>query len=145
MSSVSGRNSILVQIPDKCPAGSNAAENGFKTICEIGEERIRLAGKNIKAEIDKENEQLELDAEPKPYPDLGFRVLRIDSSNFKNFYLTPGETAQESLFDFADNVKEGRSDLDLLFEVLPKLAIPYSAKIEERMLAGKKVYFVDGD
>ena len=139
------RSSILVQIPDKCPIGSNAAENGFKTICEIGEERIRLVGKNIKAQIDKENEQLELGAEPKPYPDLGFRVLRIDSSNFKDFYLTPGETAQESLFDFADNVKEGRSDLDLLFEVLPKLGIPYSAKIEERMLAGRKVFFVDGD
>ena len=76
---------------------------------------------------------------------MGFRVLRIDSSNFKDFYLTPGETAQESLFDFADNVKEGRSDLDLLFEVLPKLGIPYSAKIEERVLAGKKVFFVDGD
>lgn len=139
------RNSILVQIPDKCPIGSNAAENGFKTICEIGEERIRLVGKNIKAQIDKENEQLELGAEPKPYPDLGFRVLRIDSSNFKDFYLTPGETSQESLFDFADNVKEGRSELDLLFEVLPKLGIPYSAKIEVRMLAGRKVFFVDGD
>ena len=111
----------------------------------IGEERIRRAGAKIAVDIDKENKQLELGAEPKPYPDLGFRVLRIDSSNFKDFYLTPGETAQESLFDFADNVKEGRSDLDLLFEVLPKLGIPYSAKIEERMLAGRKVFFVDGD
>lgn len=118
---------------------------GFNTICEIGEERIRRAGAKIAADIDKENEQLELGAEPKPYPDLGFRVLRIDSSNFKDFYLTPGETSQESLFDFADNVKEGRSELDLLFEVLPKLGIPYSAKIEERMLAGRKVFFVDGD
>ena len=139
------RNSILVQIPDKCPDGSNAAENGFRTICEIGEERIRRAGAKIAADIDKENEQLQLGADPKSYPDLGFRVLRIDSSNFKDFYLTPGETSQESLFDFADNVKEGRSDLDLLFEVLPKLGIPYSAKIEERILAGKKVFFVDGD
>lgn len=71
-------------------------------------------------------------------------MLRIDSSNFKDFYLTPGETAQESLFDFADNVKEGRSDLDLLFEVLPKLGIPYSAKIEERMLAGRRLLLFDG-
>lgn len=139
------RKFIMVQLDEPCEDGTVAKQMGFNTICEIGEERIRRAGARIAADIDKENEQLELGAEPKPYPDLGFRVLRIDSSNFKDLYLTPGETAQESLFDFADNVKEGRSDLDLLFEVLPKLGIPYSAKIEERMLAGKKVFFVDGD
>lgn len=132
------RRFALVQIPEE-------ASGQFSTLTEIGEERIRRAGAKIAADIDKENEQLELGAKPKPFPDLGFRVLRIDSSNFKDFYLTPGETAQESLFDLADNVKEGRSDLDLLFEVLPKLGIPYSAKIEERMLAGRKVFFVDGD
>ncbi len=139
------RKFILVQLPEDCLEGTKAYKDGYRTICEIGEKRIRRAGAKIAADIDKENEQLELGAEPKPYPDLGFRVLRIDSSNFKDFYLAPGETSQESLFDFADNVKEGRSDLDLLFEVLPKLGIPYSAKIEERMLAGKKVFFVDGD
>ena len=132
------RRFLLVQIPEE-------TSGQFSTLTEIGEERIRRAGAKIAADIDKENEQLELGADPKPYPDLGFRCLRIDSSNFKDFYLTPGKTAQENLFDFADNVKEGRSDLDLLFEVLPKLGIPYSAKIEERMLAGKKVFFVDGD
>ena len=136
---------ILVQIPELLDEEAEARQFGFKSICDLGEERIRRAGEKIRAEIDEANQQLKLDAEPEPYPDLGFRVLRIDSSNFKDFYLTPGETAQESLFDFADNVKEGRSDLDLLFEVLPKLGIPYSAKIEERMLAGKKVFFVDGD
>lgn len=133
-----GRRFVLVQIPEE-------TTGQFSTLTEIGEERIRRAGSKIAADIDKENEQLKLGAKPKPYPDLGFRVLRIDSSNFKDFYLTPGETSQESLFDFADNVKEGRSDLDLLFEVLPKLGIPYSAKIEERMLAGRKVFFVDDD
>lgn len=138
------RRFVLVQLPELCE-GNEAAKAGYKTICDLGEERIRRAGAKIAAEIDEANKQLELGAEPKPYPDLGFRVLRIDSSNFKDFYLTPGETAQESLFDFADNVKEGRSDLDLLFEVLPKLGIPYSAKIEERMLADRKVFFVDGD
>lgn len=132
------RRFVLVQIPEM-------TTGQFSTLTEIGEERIRRAGAKIAAGIDESNKQLELGAEPKPYPDLGFRVLRIDSSNFKDFYLTPGETAQESLFDFADNVKEGRSDLDLLFEVLPKLGIPYSAKIEERVLADKKVFFVDGD
>lgn len=136
---------ILVQIPELLDEEAEARQFGFKSICDLGEGRIRRAGEKIANEIDESNKQLELGAEPKPYPDLGFRVLRIDSSNFKDFYLTPGETSQESLFDFADNVKEGRSDLDLLFEVLPKLGIPYSAKIEERMLAGKKVFFVDGD
>ena len=139
------RKFILVQLPEVCLESTKAYKDGYRTICEIGEERIRRAGAKIATEIDEANKQLELGAEPKPYPDLGFRVLRIDSSNFKDFYLTPGETSQESLFDFADNVKEGRSELDLLFEVLPKLGIPYSAKIEERMLAGRKVFFVDGD
>ena len=128
---------ILVQIPELLDEGAEARQFGFKSICDLGEERIRRAGEKIANEIDESNKQLELGAEPKPYPDLGFRVLRIDSSNFKDFYLTPGETSQESLFDFADNVKEGRSELDLLFEVLPKLGIPYSAKIEERVLAVK--------
>lgn len=139
------RRFIMVQLPENCGDNPSAIKHGYKTLCDLGEDRINRAGAKIAADIDKENEQLELGAEPKPYPDLGFRVLRIDSSNFKDFYLTPGETSQESLFDFADNVKEGRSDLDLLFEVLPKLGIPYSAKIEERVLAGKKVFFVDGD
>ena len=132
------RKVILVQIPEEI-SGS------YPTLCSFSEERIRRAGAKVAAEIDKENEQLELGAEPKPYPDLGFRVLRIDSSNFKDFYLTPGQTEQANLFDYVDNVKEGRTDLDLLFEILPKLGIPYSAKIEERTLAGKKVFFVDDD
>lgn len=139
------RTVISVQLNAVCELNSVADRAGLHTICELGEERIRRAGEKIRAEIDEANQRLKLGAEPKPYPDLGFRVLRIDSSNFKDFYLTPGETAQESLFDFADNVKEGRSDLDLLFEVLPKLGIPYSAKIEERMLGGRKVFFADGD
>lgn len=139
------RRFIMVQLPENCGDNPSAIKHGYKTLCDLGEDRINRAGAKNAADIDKGNEQLELGAEPKLYPDLGFRVLRIDSSNFKDFYLTPGEISQESLFDFADNVKEGRSDLDLLFEVLPKLGIPYSAKIEERVLADKKVFFVDGD
>lgn len=139
------RRFVMVQLPENCGDNPSAIKHGYKTLCDLGEDRINRAGAKIAADIDKGNEQLELGAEPKLYPDLGFRVLRIDSSNFKDFYLTPGEISQESLFDFADNVKEGRSDLDLLFEVLPKLGIPYSAKIEERVLADKKVFFVDGD
>ena len=132
------RRFVLVQIPEE-------TSGQFSTLTEIGEERIRRAGAKIASEIGEANKQLELGAEPKAYPDLGFRVLRIDSSNFKDSYLTPGETEQASLLDLIDSVKEGRGDLDLLFEVLPKLGIPYSAKIEERELCGKKVFFVDDD
>ena len=134
---------ILVQIGEELGEKSEGRQFGMRTLCDLGEERIRLAGEKIRAEIDEANQQLEIGADPKPYPDLGFRVLRIDSSNMKDSYLKPGETAQASLFDQVDNVKEGRADLDLLFEVLPKFRIPYSAKIEERMLADKKVFFVD--
>lgn len=139
------RRFIMVQLPEVIDEATEAGKEGYATICDLGEERIRRAGTKIATGIDETNKQLELGAEPKPYPDLGFRVLRIDSSNFKDSYLTPGEIEQAGLFDLVDNVKEGRSELDLLFEVLPKLGIPYSAKIEERMLAGKKVFFVDGD
>ena len=139
------RRYVMVQLPEDCSDNQAAAEHGYSTLCDLGEERIRRAGAKIAAEIDEANKQLELNAEPKPCPDLGFRVLRIDSSNFKDSYLTPSETEQASLLDLIDNVKEGRSDLDLLFEVLPKLGIPYSAKIEERELCGKKVFFVDDD
>ena len=139
------RRYVMVQLPEDCSDNQAAAEHGYSTLCDLGEERIRRAGAKIAAEIDEANKQLELNAEPKPCPDLGFRVLRIDSSNFKDSYLTPSETEQASLLDLIDNVKEGRSDLDLLFEVLPKLGIPYSAKIEERELCSKKVFFVDDD
>ena len=128
------RKAILVQYPQAIAEQSEAWGAGFHTICDIALSRLRAVSKRINEEHIGE-----------AFCDTGFRVLRIDSSNFKDSYLTPGEISQESLFDFADNVKEGRSDLDLLFEVLPKLGIPYSAKIEERVLAGKKVFFVDGD
>lgn len=137
------RRFIMVQLPEDVDGSTEAGKAGYATICDLGEERIRRAGEKIRAEIDEANQQLEIGADPKPYPDLGFRVLRIDSSNMKDSYLTPGETTQASLFDQVDNVKEGRTDLELLFEVLPKFRIPYSAKIEERVLAGKKVFFVD--
>ena len=135
---------ILVQIPELLDEDSDARQLELETICEIGEERIRRAGAKIAAEIDEANKQLELGAEPKPYPDLGFRVLRIESSNFKDSYLTPSETDQASLLDLVDNVKEGRGELDLLFEVLPKFRIPYSVQIEEVVLGGKRCFNVNG-
>lgn len=134
---------IMVQIPEAVDSCSEAGKAGYLTICELGEERIRRAGKMIAAKIDKTDRRHEPDANPKPNPDLGFRVLAIDSSNMKNAYFTPEETVQERLLDVVDNLKEGRTGFDLLFEILPKFRIPYSAKIEERELCGKQCFIVN--
>jgi adenine-specific DNA-methyltransferase len=99
----------------------------------------------VKAEVEEANRQLKLGEEPKPVPDIGFRVLRIDSSNIEDTYRTPGDTDQMDLLSLADNVKLDRSTEDLLFEVLPKFRIPYSARIERRELGGRECFLVDGN
>ncbi len=136
------RRFILVQLPERCE-GNEAAKAGYKTICEIGEERIRRAGAKIADEVDKANEQLELGADPKPLPDLGFRVLAVGDSVIKDEYAEPGQYEQASLDLFANNAVEGATDLDLLFQVLPAFRIPYSASIAERTLGGKRVLDVN--
>jgi adenine-specific DNA-methyltransferase len=140
-----GNRFILVQLTETASAGSMAEELGYKTICDIGEERIRRAGAKIRAEVEESNRQLELGEEPRPVPDVGFRVLRIDSSNMEDTYRTPGDTDQMDLLSLADNVKLDRSAEDLLFEVLPKFRIPYSARIERRELGGRECFLVDGN
>lgn len=139
----SSHSCISVQIAEICNEKNESVKEGLFTVAEIGEERIRRAGKKIVAEIDEANKQLELGASPKTYPDLGFRVLTIDASNMKDTYFAPEDTDQERLLDVVDSLKEGRSSLDLLFEILPKFRIPYSAKIEERELCGKKCFIVN--
>jgi len=136
---------VMVQLPEKTDEHSAAFRDGYKTICDIGEERIRRAGKRIAAEVEEANRQLKLGEEPKPVPDIGFRVLRIDSSNMEDTYRTPGETDQMDLLSLADNVKLDRTPEDLLFEVLPKFRIPYSARIERRELGGRECFLVDGN
>ena len=135
---------IAVQLPEATPDKSPAKAAGFRTIDAVGEERIRRAGAKIAAEVEEANRQLKIGEEPKPVPDLGFRVLSIDSSNMRDTLAPPEETTQASLFGLADNVKDGRSDMDLLFEVLPKFRIPYSAGIEEVELGGKRCFDVNG-
>ncbi len=139
------RRCVLVQFPEECPSDSVAGKAGYKTICDIGEERIRRAGAKIRAEVEEANRQLKLGEEPRPVPDVGFRVLRIDSSNMEDTYRTPGETDQMDLLSLADNVKLDRTPEDLLFEVLPKFRIPYSARIERRELGGRECFLVDGN
>ncbi|MBB3171021.1 site-specific DNA-methyltransferase [Parvibacter caecicola] len=137
------RKFILVQLPEETKTDSVANKAGYTTIVEIGEERIRRAGAKIVEESDEKHSQLELGSEPKPVPDIGFRVLRIDSSNFKDTHLTPGQADQASLLDAIDNVKNGRTAEDILFQVLPAFRIPYSAHIEKLDINGKKVFDVN--
>lgn len=132
------RRFVLVQLPEE-------TSDSWGNLCNIGEERIRRAGKRIAAEVEEANRQLKLGEEPKPVPDIGFRVLRIDSSNMEDTYRTPGETDQMDLLALADNVKLDRTPEDLLFEVLPKFRIPYSARIEKRELGGRECFLVDGN
>ena len=106
-------------------------------------ERIRRAGEKIAEEVEEVNKQLKLGEEPKPVPDIGFRVLRIDSSNFRDTYAEPAEQAQANLFDLVDNLKDDRTPEDLLFQVLPTFRIPYSAHIEAFEINGAKCFNVN--
>ena len=129
------RKFIMVQLPEKTDEQSEAYKAGYKNICEIGKERIRRAGQKIKEE-NKDKEGIEK-------LDTGFRVLKLDTSNMEDVYYTPQEFTMQSLFN--ENVKADRTGEDLLFQVMLDLGIELSAKIETRQIAGKTVYFVDGN
>lgn len=118
------RHFILVQIPEVVSKSENL------TICKIGEERIRRAGEKIKSEIEAENAQLTLDGTPRKVPDIGFRVLRVDDSNYEDRRKLVDEYSQKDIEDDVDITKLDRSDLDLLFEALPKFQLPYSSRID---------------
>lgn len=137
------RNFILIQLPEPCELDSVAGKAGYKTICDIGEERIRRAGKKIAKEIETSNSQIKIGEEPKPIPDVGFRVFSIDSSNYLDTYSEPGEQTQASLLSLVDNLKEDRTPDDLLFQVLPAFRIPYSARIEKIDVAGAACFNVN--
>lgn len=140
------RRWILVQIPEVFSEDAVAYKLGYKDLCDIGEERIRRAGAKIRAEVEEANRQLELGVEPKPVPDLGFRVLRVGDSCLQDEYAAPVDYDQAQLDLFANNLAEGVGPLDLLFQVLPAFRIPYSAKIAERELGGKAcLEVINGD
>ena len=139
------RKFIMVQLPEVCDEKSEAAKAGYKNICEIGKERIRRAGAKIAAEVEESNAQLKLSEEPKKVPDIGFRVLKIDSTNFEDVSRTLDTLFQGELFGLADNLKSDRTPEDILFELLPKFQIPYTARIDKLDLCGKTVYSVDDD
>lgn len=118
------RRFILVQIPEVVSKNENL------TICEIGEKRIRRAGERIKSEIEMENAKLTLDGTPKKVPDIGFRVLRVDDSNYEDRRKNVGTYSQADLDLDVDITKSDRSGLDLLFEALPKFQLPYDVRID---------------
>lgn len=126
------RKYIMAQIPASCDKKSDAYKGGFKTICEIGKERIRRAGAKIKADNPLTTQDL----------DTGFRVLKCDSSNMEDVYYTPADYMNKDLDLFADNVKPDRSSEDLLFQVMLELGALPSSKIEKRIIAGKEVFDV---
>lgn len=126
------RKFIMVQLPEDCAEDSEAYKAGYKNICEIGKERIRRAGKKIKEENPLTTQDL----------DIGFRVLKCDSSNMEDVYFTPKEYMDKQQSLFVDNIKKDRNDEDLLFDAMLKLDTPLSSKIEKITIAGKTVYNV---
>ena len=130
------RKSILVQLPEKTDEESEARKDGYDNICEIGKERIRRAGKKIKEESPLTTQDL----------DTGFRVFRVDESNFEDVERTPKEYHQEQLELFLNNVKSDRDDLDLLFGCMLDWGVQLSLPMSSEEVDGKMIYTVnDGD
>ena len=127
------RKFIMVQLPEVCAPESEAAKAGYKNICEIGKERIRRAGEKIKAEH----------ATTAPNLDIGFRVLKIDESIMKDVFYSPNETSQDLLSTLESNIKEDRTDLDLLYACLIDWGVELALPLKTEEINGVKVYTVN--
>ncbi len=125
------RKYIMVQLPEPCDEKSEAYKAGYKTIAEIGKERIRRAAAKIKEE------------HPDWNGDTGFRVLKVDSSNFKDIYYSPDTIKQTQLELFTDHIKDDRTPEDLLFQVLLDWGVDLSLPITKEIIEGREVFFVD--
>ena len=145
------RKFIMVQLPEKTDEKSAAYKAGYKNICELGKERIRRAGTQIihNSQCIMHNEKCDM-TKCDNYElciknsalDIGFRVLKCDSSNMKDVYYNPTEF-EPSMFDnLVDNIKDDRTPEDLLFQVMLDLGVLLSSKIEETVIAEKKVFNV---
>ena len=126
------RKFIMVQLPEKINENTDAFKNGYRTLCEIGEERIRRSAKKIQEETNADI-------------DYGFRVYKVDSSNMKDVYYEPSKLGQEQLNMFESNIKEDRTSEDLLTQVILDLGLTLDLNIEERNMLNNKVYFVAGN
>ena len=128
------RHFIMIQLPESADGNADAKKAGYKTICDIGEERIRRAGKKIKEDAPLTTGNL----------DVGFRVFRVDTTNMEDVYYRPADYNQGQMQLFANNIKADRTPEDLLFQVMLDLGILLSSDIEETEIAGKKVFSVAG-
>lgn len=126
------RKFIMVQLPEETDDKSEAFKAGYKNICEIGKERIRRAGKKILKEHPEFEGKL----------DIGFRVLKLNTTNMQDVYYNPSEYSQGMLLDLEDNIKPDRTSEDLLFQVMLDLGVLLDSKIEETVIGGKKVLSV---
>lgn len=130
------RKFIMVQLPEKCDETSEAYKAGYKNICEIGKERIRRAGDKIKSESPITTQDL----------DIGFRVLKLDDTNMKDVYYAPDDYSQGLLAGLESNIKEDRTDLDLLFGCLLDWGLPLSLPYSSEQIDGCTVHtYNDGD
>lgn len=130
------RKFIMVQLPEKCDEQSEAYKAGYKNICEIGKERIRRAGEKIKSENPITTGNL----------DVGFRVLKLDDTNMKDVYYAPDDYSQGLIAGLESNIKEDRTDLDLLFGCLLDWGLPLSMPYSSEQIDGCTVHtYNDGD
>lgn len=138
------RKFIMVQLPEKCDESSEAYKAGYKNICEIGKERIRRAGEKIlKEQLANNNSTLN---SPNSKLDIGFRVLKLDSTNMKDVYYAPCDYDQDFLHQLESNIKDDRTDLDLLFGCLIDWGLPLSLPYKSEQIDGCTVHtYNDGD
>lgn len=138
------RKFIMVQLPEKCDEASEAYKAGYKNICEIGKERIRRAGEKIlKEQLANNNSTLN---SPNSKLDIGFRVLKLDSTNMKDVYYAPGDYDQDFLHQLESNIKDDRTDLDLLFGCLIEWGLSLSLPYKFEQIDGCTVHtYNDGD
>ncbi len=160
------RKFIMVQLPEPCNEKSEAWKAGYTTIAEISKERIRRAGTKIKEEGENKKEDKEEIAKKSPSPlplssllreepgkyaslnlhspslDIGFRVLKIDSTNMEDVYYAPDSIEQKQLKLFTDNIKPGRTAEDLLFQVLLDWGVDLSYSIKRDQIDGKEIFIV---
>jgi adenine-specific DNA-methyltransferase len=137
------RKFIMVNLPELCDEKSEAYKAGYKNICDIGKERIRRAGEKIKSEIEENNTQLKIGEEPKKTPDIGFRVLKVDSTNMKDVYYSVDQYNQNMLEGLESNIKEDRTDLDLLYGVMLDWGLQLSLNHKIEQIDGINIHTVD--
>ena len=128
------RKFIMVQLPEKCDETSEAYKAGYKNICEIGKERIRRAGEKIKAESPTTTQDL----------DIGFRVLKLDDTNMKDVYYAADDYSQDMIAGLESNIKDDRTDLDLLFGCLIDWGLPLSLPYRSEQMDGCTVHTYNG-